>query len=654
VELMPGGKVDQLKADFQWAMKRAKNHLKKHNVKWEANRQLMFGRIGGSDTGTYRNTIAEVYGTYRTLVSNIVAANPEVLFEHKGRPDLDEITKAITHATNYDFRVGKLRQKLVRALWQNFPYGLGIIAENCEAKKIVGEDGEPEMIEKLSFSWKNLNPNDVMFDPDGFEIGLEDHRFIFLAYYPTVKMVKNSKEYYNKEKVENFPRANPLSKTDRDKYFRSNEDSTFPSDAQDKAPESFHQFKMWRMYDRENEIVVDMADADSRVMRDEPWPMKIEVQGALQFPIHILAMNTESDDFYPTAECDLVRSQLAAQVKLTDTLITDLTTKIRRYVGLSPYMTNATMGKLLDPKLPNSFVVSSNLDVTAAAADLPKVDDASHLVAKIADIEPSDMLIPGIQEMRNQLTNILGYSQPGRAGGPQVRTAKEAARIADQMQRSLMQRQVTLEDLIKDMAIYHVQLLKASSMGSNLVEERYYPVTDRLSSFRSWQAFDPNEIPDEKYLAWDVFSGSSTPKTLDAKVQQFMQEFQVIAPVCQAEGYSLIPLINRYAEIAQVRDPDEFFRNQKAAARMFLASIVRASQMGAQAPPELLLKPGMDFVNSVLNQAEQQAVLMAMNEEEKKQGGAGGGANDEGSKTTPQPKSKSQGDGNTPESISPF
>ncbi len=619
----------KLEKEAKWMLLRAKKHLKNESMRWESNRNLMFGKLTSDERGPVKNSIAEVYGTWRTLISNILAQTPECLIQSK-KPELDPFVVGLSDVVNYDFKVGKVRNKLVRALWQNFPYGMGIIAEDFTTVKAYNEKGEVTGIESIAYNWRNIPARDALFDPDGFEIDLRDHRVLFLAYYKTVRELKTEKNdegkrvYRNTEDIENLPRANPLSKTERDRYFQADPSQYLQSDQGAKTPPEFHQLKIWRMYDRENEKIQDFADFDHRLLLEDEWPMKVKIQGVLQFPIKILALNVDPDKFYPTPECDLVRSQIANKVKLNEILMTDSTTKIRRYLGLSPYVTKDLMGKLLDPKMPNSYQITTNLDLAAANADIPKVDSAADLIHKIPDIEPDPNLVPAMGVIDNQLFNIMGYKQAGAAGGPQVRSAKEAARIADAMQRSLVERQTTIEEFVRDMVIYHVMLLKETAAGSPMAEKRYFPVVSELGVLQQWQEFDPNKIPDEKYLAWDIYVGSSTPQTLDSKRAQTMQMVQILAPILSQEGYSLVPLLNEWAKVFTVRNVDQLMRNQKGAARVLLGALIKAGQMGREAPPDLLLHPAMETIQAVLSPGEIKMVVEAMQKPGKAASGGGG------------------------------
>lgn len=113
-----------------------------------------------------------------------------------------------------------------------------------------------------------------------------------------------------------------------------------------------------------------------------------------------------------------------------------------------------------------------------------------------------------------------------------------------------------------------------------------------------------------------------------------------MGPMLQKEGLPITPLIYRYAEVNQVRDIDELFRNAKGAARLALAALVKAGQMGKDAPPELLLKPMMDLIGANLSQMEQQMVIEAIRNPQK---GLGGGGENAGS---PMPAGESPGTAN--------
>jgi hypothetical protein len=324
---------------------------------------------------------------------------------------------------------------------------------------------------------------------------------------------------------------------------------------------------------------------------------------------------------------------------MNDTMMTDMTTKLRKYIGLAPYMDQAKMEKLTALNQPNSFIVTSNEDVLSLKSEVPKVDSAADVVHRIPDIQVDPQIFAGMAEVRTQIQQITAYGAAERGGLPAIRSAKEASRVAEAAQKSMLGRQMTMEDTVRDIALYHVLLLKISSSDVNSAE-RYVRISDRAGALVEWKKYQPSEIPDEKDLFCDVYIGSSTPMTLDTKRAQVLQEIGVMGPMLQKEGLPITPLIYRYAEVNQVRDIDELFRNAKGAARLALAALVKAGQMGKDAPPELLLKPMMDLIGANLSQMEQQMVIEAIRNPQK---GLGGGGENAGS---PMPAGESPGTAN--------
>ena len=73
-------------------LRRAKAHLDKHSRTWDSNKGLMMGRIGKQ-----KNGIAEAYGIFRSLVSNILANVPGAYFEAK-KEEAREIAGFLTDA----------------------------------------------------------------------------------------------------------------------------------------------------------------------------------------------------------------------------------------------------------------------------------------------------------------------------------------------------------------------------------------------------------------------------------------------------------------------------------------------------------------------------------------------------------------------------
>jgi hypothetical protein len=614
------GKDKKIQSEGQANLRRAMAHLKKNSMSWKTNKKLMYG---ATEYGTGYNGIAHAYGLFRSLVTSILVAAPRPYFENTASPG-HPLAMLLGDACWFDFKIGRLKDRLIKSLWQNFPYGLGYIAEQMETNKVPTVDGKDkpdgeQMITSQRYYWKNIPPRDVAHDPDGFQIDLDDHQYCCIAYYKTIAEILADKTYFNLDKIEEFPRANETTETGKSKYF-----SYGQADKEAAENPEFHQIKIWRIYDRVSETVRDFADHDKRLMRNQPWPMPVEIQGILQFPIRILAMNTETDDFYPTPEVDLIKPQLRSLIRMNDIMMTDLTTKLRKYIGLAPYVDQAKMEKLIAMNQPNSFVITSNEDVLHLKSDMPKVDSASDVVHRMPDIQVDPQLFSGMAEVRTQIQQITAYGAAERGGLPAIRSAKEASRVAEAAQKSMLGRQGTMEDLTRDVAMYHVLLLKNSS--SEFSEDRYVRISDRAGALVEWKKFNPSEIPNEQDLFCDIYIGSSTPMTLDSKKAMMNQEIGVLGPLLQKEGLPITPLIYRWAEVNQVRDIDELFRNAKGAARTALGALVKAGQLGEQAPPELLLKPLLDLIDATLSPMEKQMVIAALTGKGKPGGGGGGGS----------------------------
>lgn len=594
------------------SLKRAQAHQRRFSSDWDDNRDLMLGRFAKGQ----RNGIAEAYGMFRTLVSNILVSVPEAYFEAK-QERYTQIAGLLSEAVNYDFMIGKLYDKMVKALWQTFPYGYGVVAEQMETDFDYDKKGEVMGIKKSRFFWKNIPPRDALFDPDGFDIQMDDHRFGFIAHYKTPDELRQAKKndgkplYFNLDEIEKLPRANEASKSPRPDSLSMVTKDTDP------GPENkdFYQIKVWQVYDRVNERLCEITDAGHKLIREDDWPVPIKVQGVLQYPYQVLALDTETDGFYPPSLISQIKPQLQNLVILNDQWMSDVTTKIRKYIGLSPYVDDKKMGRLLDPKRPNSFIVTSNVDMAALQAGAQKVDSAKDIVSKVEDITPNQTTPQAIQEVRQQIQNIVGFGTMGSRTGSQPRSAKDAARLAEANQKAMQSRQTSVEAFTRKQALYHVFLLKATASTNPEIAERYVPITDKVSSLKTWLTLNPNDIPDERDLFCDVYVGTSSPRTLDTKRAQFLQEMQVLGPYLMQLGASPMPLLQRYAEVFQVRNFDQLFKNPKGKAMELLGLIAKSARSGQPIPPDTLLMAQQALIEANLSPAEQQAVIAAVTQQ---------------------------------------
>jgi hypothetical protein len=642
------GKLGKYEKEGEHLLRRSKDHLRKNSNDWDKNKNLMMGMIGNA-----KNAIPEAYGFFRSLSQNMLASVPTVYCEAKTN-DMRMSASFLGDAINYDFEIGNLYDRMIKGLWQNFPYGYGCIAEQAETKK-----DQAGMVAGTFFSWRNIPPRDVLADPDGFQLDLSDHRYGWMAHYKTVTEIKDAKYdyetndhkvgdkiYFNLEKVENVPTANEAAKPGPGGDKMVGGSLSVATDRNEPKPKNpdFHQIKIWRLYDRVNETMSEFLDADKRLIRHENWPLIIMVQGVPEFPWRFLGMNAEADEFYPIPECRLIASQMLNLAKLNDILMADLTTKMRKYIGLSPYVDENKMGKLMDTKKGNNYIITSNTDVLMANANAPKIDDAAHAVHKLEDISPDQMLQPGMQECRNQIQNIMAYGQPNRGGLPAIRSAKEAARVAEATQKAMIGRQTTLEKFTGDLARYHAMLIKATA-GADPEAKRYAHVSDKQFGLKSWVQYNPSDIPDESDVFFSVYSGTSTPITTDQKRAQEIDYIMKLWPMFQQSNISPLPLVSRVVEVLQLRYADQLMANPKGKAMELVAALARASQLGAKTPPDLLLKAAMDAAQSILNPQEIQQVLQAIH----KPGGQAGGGTP--GPAPAGPPGTSNGSGTPPEGV---
>jgi len=617
------GREAKLQKEIKACFARSKKRLDQASKTWDFDKKLMMGTLGPNNTG-----IAEPYGLFRSLTSNILVSTPEVYFEGK-KPEQSEICRFLGDAVNYDFEIGRFQSALKRAVWRTFPYGIGFVAENVETVHEKDEKGKIVGISKQTINWINPPTRDVLVDSDGFRYDLFDHRYVMMAYYKTIEELRAEKDidgnnfYRNLDDLEKVPSANEGSKTADTRAEQVLGNSSWGEGSKTKNPK-FNQVKLWKMYDRVGDkgepMVYHFLDFDKRLVAEEEWPVPVEIQGRVQFPVRPFVQNEESEDFYPPSEISLIRPQCINKIKLYGEAIDVLTNKLNVLAALSPYLDDKKMGAMLKGGKRPRYLITSNIDVLAQGANAPKIDSASDAITRLQD----PMLDPSVLQMMNiidlQIQNIMGYGFPSRGGLPAIRSAKEAARVADSMQRSLLDRQGMIEKFTRDSALYHALLLKTITPED---EKRYYRVTDKLSAIQTWMSYNPNDIPDETDIFCDVFAGSSTPQNLDAKKAQWNTNMQVMWPLLEKMGYSPAPLLFKWAEINGIKNPDQFMKNQKGAAQELLATVIRSGQMG-QSPTstQMLLKAILTAVDSVLGPGEKQAVYQAM--EKAKQQDSGG------------------------------
>lgn len=580
---------------------RSMKHQEENANQWQENEYLFYGRVGKEASDF---DVALGWGLSQFLASQIYYQNPECLIHSKAQAGR-ELAKFVTRVTQFDMDEMDLRTAGNLALQDCFPYGYGAVIEDYEneIEEFEDENGEQDKeIKSQEYCFRRIQPRDILFDPDGIKLDLSDHKYIFVAYYPTIDELKEHKDKYKwlPDDIESSRAARP---SDPEKGSGVTVTSTAAGSNSEKDPK-YKQIRCYEIWDRVNRKIYYFAADKKRVIGEAEWPVKFDVANRKLYPVTLIAVTPQSKSFYPIPVISLIAPQLRAFVTVQRYYIMDLKTKWRAWATVEGFLPPVEVAKLTDITDPNVKILEFAKDtLEELAQDHPnQMPDLRQLLVQLQDSAIEKDYLMAFETLMGQVGQILGFADSGARGGmPKTRSAKEAAFIRDQQNRRTSMMANNVATFYREVVQKHVQFLQQTAE-----EKRYVKVVDEFNRVKEFREYNKDAIQGNFYF--EVLVGSSMPKDTESFKQQYVQFCTMFLPYLQKEGYSIAPIVYELAEMYHVRNVDDFFRNQKAAAKM-LAQILFAVSKGIQPggkpiPPQKLIEAASATVQTILNKEE--------------------------------------------------
>jgi len=595
-------KVEKPLQDSPWKARlmRMKRYKEKNSADWARNRKLIFGETEGESK---ENVFSFGWSLVKSLETAIYVQNPEMMVEpYDGTKK--EIGSLLTAIANYDLDQMDLKSIGNLGLIDCFINGFFACIETIETEKETvrypsGEEDERPSDQR--FCAYRISPKDILFDPKGRLLDLSDHRWVAVAFYPTVSDLKADKKTFPNlpSDIEDYPEASPEKPPAGQRDSRGSNLSTQPGGEKD--PE-YKTICIWEIHDRIKQEIVYVTDHKEKEVGTIPWPVKFKIGGRTLYPITLMAFHQMPDKFWPKAEIDLIANQLVKLNELDRQIYQDALEKWRKYVTIEGLVSTDQLAKVTDTSAPNAVITIQREDLERLAGNPNSpYPDVDHLFGEVKDPSVKKDMIAVREMCKQEIMDIVGYGPPDRGGMPKTRSAREAVAIKEKLEARLAKRSDAVADFYRLFGQKHLMALQ-----QRMVVDRYTKVFPAAKAGLSEYKKYAKEDIDSGLFDFIVFAGTSAPRNTEAKRNSEIQLYQTLAPAAQVGKIPWEPLVLRLAEAFQWRGVDALLKNYKPAT-VALAKLLFAANTG-KVPPQALPEAAAAVVQAVLTPEELQLI----------------------------------------------
>ncbi len=583
----------------------------KFSKTWSRNEQLIFGgpgkmgALGAMTPQEGQNELAYGWGLVKALETSIYIQNPTPIIEAL-HPENKQRAKALTSIVRYDMDCANLKALGNLMISDCFLSGYGAIIEVLDNEKgpvrymdeTTGEEVSEERLTDQHYTWRRIIPKDILFDPAGKLLDLSDHRYIAVAFYPTVQSLKEDSRFHLPEDIDEYPESSEGTRQDSTKGPGVSANSINPHYTGEKNPE-YRTICVWEIHDKVAGKILYMPDAGTEIIGEIDWPTKFQIGARRLFPVTLMAFHPQPKEFYPKAEIDLIAPQLLELNALERMMRQDSMTKWRKYVTWAGVLGKTQIAQICDSSIENGVIEIDYTRVEEIVGNpqiaQQMVMEPGKIIAPVEDVSMKRDLPVRKQMIEADISHILGYGPADRGGLPSTRSAREAMMINESKNQRLTKRLDCINDFYRDLIAKHIMLMQAT-----LDIKRYARITDRGVALNDFVAYSKGDI--EGQFNYDVIPGSSGPKTTESRKAAELQLFQTLAPLLMQSGLSIKPAFDRLAYYYDWEDTDELWKNVKGETKAMAALLFAFSQ--GQAKPEQLLEQATKVVMAGLSQGE--------------------------------------------------
>ena len=544
---------------------RSKKYQDANSKHWVPNEKLIFG-INANGDNEDDAELAYGWGLFKALETAIYVQDPDFYVESKFNSD-PGTAKLLTDIIRTDVKDMDLKSTGGLLLLDTFVYGYGVGIETIRTDSnfvrfppesalvregLVKEGEEMKVPADQDFEICRIHPKDALFDPRGTRLDLSDHGWFACAFYPTISELQNDPGFTLPEKLDNIEEATQTTRVTEGSGNRDRPGRKGESDP------NFKTCCVWEIWDKPNQEILYFLDSGYHFLGKKPWPCKLKIGPRALFPATVMAMHPNPKGFYPKAVVSLVRRQLERLNKLESDMDGYYRNRWKKVLAPAEWFSGDQVQHLVDTKAEHSVMLVEKdvLDQFVGPQGKAQVN-MGQLVVQLQDpMVPQDYYVRK-QGIEQDIQQILGFGPSDRGGLPQTRSAREAVMINDSKQQKLVKLADNIADFYRWTCEKHILLLK----NTLAVERAARKWPQPASGLAEWFTYGKQDIQGE--FAFIVYSGSSGPRTTETKKQMAMQEFQTLAPIFQAEGKSIYPLLRKYGHVMGWDDIEEMLGNGK-------------------------------------------------------------------------------------------
>ena len=280
---------------------RMKKYLEKNSKTWARNEKLIFGAStssaipgGESSTSDSSNELAYGWGLLKSLETQIYVFNPDPIVESYSKM-LQPIADVLTNILKFDIAQMNVKHLGNLLLLDSFISGYGVMAQavNTTKKKgrikddETGEEEDAEAITDQEYIARRVKPKDILFDPSGILLDLSDHRYIAVAWYPTIQQLKDDPEMDLPDNIDEAPEVTEANRTEKGKSGSDERMGLNPHSAGEKDPE-YKTTLVWEIWDKIGNEVVYYLEFGSKIIKRMPWPAKFKIGHRELFPVTLM------------------------------------------------------------------------------------------------------------------------------------------------------------------------------------------------------------------------------------------------------------------------------------------------------------------------------------------------------------------------------
>lgn len=573
---------------------RMKRFQEQNSKTWRRNEKLLFGHILEDSVSEEvpKNVVAYAWAICKALEATVYVQNPECLVESLDGAQA-ETAQLLSQIMRYDIEAMGLKELGRLHILDNFVYGYGATIEAVDTDYTYDDGGARGFPKTQYYCARRIVPKDILFDPHGLLTDLSDHRYIAFAFYPTISALRQDPLFADNIPSDINSYCEASVQTRSTKGASQNESKGFNSGGasmyagEEKDPD-YKTICVWEIHDKvKGEIIYLTDDHHAELGRMTPdaeserQPLRLQIGYRKLFPVTLMAFNPSVTGFYPVPEIDLIANQLNRINDCEAKIYGTLDAKIRKVVAPEELFDDDNAAKFTDSADPMALIRMSmdDLKIIAGQGGLQGLD-VNKLVGTIHDpTEDQDFYLVK-QDAKQEIAEIIGYAAGDRGGLPSTRSAREAVAIKDRQDQRLNTRADAIADWLYYFGTKHLQILQQT-----MQLDRYTRILSEAGKLKGWLQYSKDQI--EGSFAFTVYTGTSKPKTTEAKIASEDAFFQTVAPIIMQTGGDIRPLVYRLAKYHQWDGVDQLFRGGKAAVEQLAAALV-GYQSGAVKAEDIL------------------------------------------------------------------